>query len=127
MLELLGELKGRIVSARLQAALPTSAQFASEYPAMSLVKLRIEIKRALRSIVIEHGLPVDSPMSIAELLEHLKRRGLAPCRTDDFVGALRVMNRAAHRVELDTVAVADAVSIGNEFLTEITASSQPNN
>ncbi len=112
---------------QLQRELPTAAQFASEYPAMSLVKLRLEIERALRSMVIQHDLPVDSPMSIVEVLENLKRRGLAPSSTDEFVGALRVMNRAAHGVELDTVAVADAVRIGNDFLTEITAPSRPKN
>jgi len=110
---------------QLQRHLPTAAQFASEYPAMSLVKLRIEIERVLRSIVIQHDLPVDSPMSIVEVLNNLNRCGLAPSSTDQFIGALRVMNRAAHGVEIDTDAVADAVRIGNEFLAAITASSQP--
>jgi hypothetical protein len=110
---------------QLQRELPTAEQFASEYPAMSLVKLRIEIERALRSIVIQHDLPVDSPMSIAEVLEDLKKRHLAPSSTDRFIGALKVMNRAAHGVEHDAVAIADAVRIGNEFLAEISASSRP--
>lgn len=41
--------------------------------------------------------------------------------------ALRFMNRAARRMELDAVAVADAARIGTEFLTEITTSSRPKN
>ena len=108
---------------QLQRGLPSAAQFASEYPAMSLVKLRIEIERALRAIVIQHDLALDSPMSISEVLAELKKRHLAPDSTDRFIGALRVINRATHGVELDAGSVADAVNIGNDFLAEITAAS----
>lgn len=90
---------------------------------MSLVKLRIEIERAVRALVIAHDLPLDSPMSIGLVLEELKKRGLAPASTDRFIGALHVMNRAAHGVDVGEAAVIDAVTIGNEFLTEISAAS----
>jgi hypothetical protein len=68
---------------QLQRELPTAAQFASEYTAMSLVKLRIEIERAVRARVIAHDLPLDSPMSIGLVLEELKRRALAPAVPTD--------------------------------------------
>jgi hypothetical protein len=90
---------------------------------MSLVKLRIEIERALRAMVIAHDLPIDSPINIGLLLEDLKKRALAPASTDPFIVALRVMNRAAHGVDVDEAAVVDAVKIGNEFLAEISAAS----
>jgi hypothetical protein len=108
---------------QLQRELPSAAQFAGEYTAMSLVKLRIEIERALRAMVIAHDLPIDSPINIGLLLEDLKRRALAPASTDRFIVALRVMNRAAHGVDVDEAAVVDAVKIGNEFLAEISAAS----
>lgn len=104
---------------QLQRELPTAAQFASEYTAMSLVKLRIEIERALRAIVAAHDLPFDSPMSIGLVLEDLKKRALAPASTDRFIGALRIMNRSAHGLDVGEAAVMDAVKIGNEFLAEI--------
>jgi predicted nuclease of restriction endonuclease-like (RecB) superfamily len=108
---------------QLQRELPSAAQFAGEYTAMSLAKLRIEIERALRAMVIAHDLPIDSPINIGLLLEDLKRRALAPASTDRFIVALRVMNRAAHGVDVDEAAVVDAVKIGNEFLAEISAAS----
>jgi predicted nuclease of restriction endonuclease-like (RecB) superfamily len=106
---------------QLQRELPSAAQFAGEYTAMSLVKLRIEIERALRTMVIAHDLPIDSPINIGLLLEDLKKRALAPASTDRFIVALRVMNRAAHGVDVDEAAVVDAVKIGNKFLAEISA------
>jgi hypothetical protein len=107
----------------LQRSLPTAEQFAGEYAAMSLVKLRIDIERTLRTVIAANDLPVDSPMRIDVVLAELKTRGLAPPTTDRFRDALRIINQAAHGVALEGSVVADAVKVGRTFLAELLAMS----
>ncbi|MEA2754692.1 MAG: hypothetical protein QOJ54_981 [Aliidongia sp.] len=53
------------------------------------------------------------------VLRDLKQRGAAPPSTDRFLEALRVMNEAAHGFDVDPAAAKQAVSIGTEFLAEL--------
>lgn len=104
---------------QLRRELPTAEDLAREFPAMSVVKLRIEIERALRTFVAARADVSSRPMSIGAVLQDLKQRGIAPPSTDRFLEALRVMNEAAHGFDVDPAAAERAVSIGTEFLAEL--------
>ena len=104
---------------QLKRDLPTVEDLAAEFPAMSVVKLRIEIERALRDFAVERGFPSGRPMGIVMMLRELKQRGAAPAATDRFLEALRVMNEAAHGFDVDPAAAEQTVSTGTEFLAEL--------
>jgi hypothetical protein len=104
---------------QLKRDLPTIEDLAREFPAMSVVKLRIEIERTLRDFSAARGFPSNRPMGIGMVLRDLKQRGAAPPSTDRFLEALRVMNEAAHGFDVDPAAAKQAVSIGTEFLAEL--------
>ena len=105
---------------RLQRDLPTIEELGREFPLMSVVKLRIEIERALRDYAAANGFAPTRPTGIGPMLQDLERRGLAPPSTRAFVEALRVMNEASHGVEVDPDAAEHAVSVGTAFLAEFT-------
>jgi predicted nuclease of restriction endonuclease-like (RecB) superfamily len=105
--------------AQLQQELPTVEDFAREFPLMSVVKLRIEIERAVRDFAAANGLGPTRPTGIGNMLRDLDRRGLAPAGTGRFLDTLRVMNEASHGVEVDSEAAARAVEIGTAFLAEL--------
>jgi predicted nuclease of restriction endonuclease-like (RecB) superfamily len=107
---------------QLKRDLPTIEDLAQEFSAMSVVKLRIEIERALRDFTAAHGLASKRPKSISTVLRELKERGVSPPSTDRFLEALRVMNEAVHGLDVDSTAVAEAVSIGTVFLAELSGS-----
>jgi predicted nuclease of restriction endonuclease-like (RecB) superfamily len=109
---------------QLKRELPTIEDLAQEFPAMSVVKLRIEIERALRDFTAVSGVASKNPTSISLVLRELKHRGIAPASTDRFLEALRVMNAAVHGLDVDPAAAAQAVSIGTEFLAELSGSAQ---
>src|ERR1700722_17807872 len=81
---------------QLKRDLPTIEELAQEFSAMSAVKLRIEIERALRDFT------ATLPRSITVVLRELKDLGVAPPSTDRFLEALRVMNEAAHGFDIDS-------------------------
>ena len=56
------------------------------------------------------------------LRRELKERGVAPPCTDRFLEALPIMNEAAHGVDVDPNAVAQAISVGTTFLAELSGS-----
>jgi YhcG PDDEXK nuclease domain len=109
---------------QLKRDLPTIEDLAQEFSAMSVVKLRIEIERALRDFTAAHGLVSKRPKSISAVLRELKERGVSPPSTDRFLEALPVMNETVHGVDVDSKAVAEAVSIGTAFLAELSGSAQ---
>ena len=104
-----------------QAELPTEAEFAREFALMSLVKLRIEIERELRTFVEEEGL-VEVPLSIGATLVELARSGGAPQNTSQFQGALRILNQAAHGIDVDPGAATEAANVATRFLADLRAS-----
>ncbi|TAM10844.1 MAG: DUF1016 domain-containing protein [Nevskiaceae bacterium] len=105
---------------RLQRDLPTIEELGREFPLMSVVKLRIEIERALRDYAAARGFAPTRPTGIGPMLQDLERRDLAPPSTRAFAEALRVMNEASHGVEVDPDAAEHAVSVGTVFLAELT-------
>lgn len=106
---------------RLQQDLPTIEELGREFPLMSVVRLRIEIERALRDYAVANGFAPTHPTGIGLMLQDLQRRGLAPPSTSALVEALRVMNEASHGVDVDPEAAEHAVSVGTAFLVELTS------
>ncbi len=104
---------------QLQRDLPTIEEFAREFPLMSVVKLRIEIERALRDFMAESGLPSPTPGGIGPMLRELNQRGLAPTSTERFLESLRVMNEASHGIDVNPDAARRAVDIGTQLLIEL--------
>lgn len=107
---------------QLKRDLPTAEDLAQEFPAMSVVKLRIEIERALRGLTAARGFTPKRPTNINSVLRELKERGVAPPSTDRFLEALPIMNEAAHGLDVDSTAVAQAISVGTTFLAELSGS-----
>lgn len=106
---------------QLAEDLPTVAEFAREFPLMSVVKLRIEIERAVRDLASARGVVFDRPTGIGNMLRDLKQHGPMPASADQMLGALRVMNEAAHGVDIDSDAAKQAVEIGTIFLADLRA------
>ena len=104
---------------QLQQELPTLEEFSREFPMMSVVKLRIEIERALRDYAAANGFEPTRPTGIGNMLRDLQKRGLAPRSTERFLEMLRVMNEASHGVDVDPKTAARAVEIGATFLAEL--------
>jgi predicted nuclease of restriction endonuclease-like (RecB) superfamily len=104
---------------QLRQDLPTIEDLSREFPLMSVVKVRIEIERGLREYLIAGGLTPARTVGIGTMLRHLESQGLAPQSTGRLLEALRVMNEAAHGVDVDQQAAERAVSIGTEFLAEL--------
>ena len=101
-----------------QGELPTEAEFAQEFPLMSLVKLRIEIEREMR-LIVDEWIGSDDPLTITSMLTHLQGLGLAPDAVDRFRRALHAMNRAAHGLNVSTTDAIEANEISNAFLVEL--------
>ncbi len=106
---------------QLEEDLPTVAEFAREFPLMSVVKLRIEVERAVRDLAEKRGVVFDRPVGIMNMLRDLRRQGAMPASTEQMVGALQTMNAASHGVDVDSEAAKRALEIGTVFLTELKA------
>lgn len=106
---------------QLQQDLPTVEEFAREFPLMSIVKLRIEIERALRDLAAERNVTFDSPAGIMNMLQDLRRQGSMPASTEQMLGALRVMNAASHGADVSADVAMQAVETGTLFLAELRA------
>lgn len=106
---------------QLEEDLPTVAEFAREFPLMSVVKLRIEIERAVRELAEKKGVLFDRPTGIMNMLRDLRRQGSVPASTERMLGALQTMNAASHGVDVDSETAKQAVEIGTVFLAELKA------
>lgn len=104
---------------QLRYELPTAEDLAAEFPALSAVKLRMEIERALGDVTNRVGIAAKRPMSIGSVLRELEQRGVAPPSTARFLEALKVMNEAVHGFDVDPATTAQAVSVGTKFLAEL--------
>jgi predicted nuclease of restriction endonuclease-like (RecB) superfamily len=60
---------------QLAGDLPTVEEFAREFPLMSVVKLRIEIERALRDLAVAKGVAANRPVGIMNMLRDRQRHG----------------------------------------------------
>lgn len=104
---------------QLKRDLPTAEEFAREFPLMSILRMRVEIERALRDFTTRLGLESPDRISVRHALSELQRHGVAPPSTERLLEALAVMNEAAHGFDVDTESAERAVSIGTEFLAEL--------
>ncbi|WP_392711197.1 YhcG family protein [Rhizobium ruizarguesonis] len=104
---------------QLEEDLPTIEDFAREFPLMSVVKLRIEIERALRGFLARSSFSRSRSIGIGNMLRDLQQSGLAPNSTDSLVKSLRVMNEASHGVDVDAEAAQRVVETGTMFLAEL--------
>jgi predicted nuclease of restriction endonuclease-like (RecB) superfamily len=110
---------------QLKRDLPTVEELAREFPLMSLVKLRMDIERALRDIMEMHGEAARRPLGIGGTLRELARLGLTPPSTDRFLDAMRTMNEAVHGLDVKPEAAEQAIAVGTEFLSELRAIPRP--
>ncbi len=99
--------------------LPTLEELAREFPYLSLVKLRIEIEQALRSLMTLHGLPAQRPMGLGNMLRELDRHNVRIPATEGFLKAMSPMNAAAHGIDISVDEAQDAERIGAAFLAQI--------
>lgn len=100
--------------------LPTVEEFAREFPLMSVVKLRIEIERALREFAAANGFAATHhPIGLGDMLRDLDRRGLGPASTAQLLESLNAMHRAAHGLDVDPSSAQQAVDVGTMFLMEL--------
>jgi predicted nuclease of restriction endonuclease-like (RecB) superfamily len=104
---------------QLKRELPTADDLAVEFPALSIVKLRMEIERALREVTSQLGMVSKRPTSIGAVLRELQQRRLAPPSTARFLEALQTINQAVHGYDVAATETERAVSIGMEFLAEL--------
>ena len=107
-----------LLPARLESELPTVQEFAREFPLMSVVQLRVEVERELRTLMESRGAETRWA-GIGQMLRELQTSGALPPSTGDFEAALRVMNDAAHGIDVDPIAAEEAVRIGSRFLEEL--------
>lgn len=106
---------------QLEEDLPTVAELAREFPLMSVVKLRIEIERAVLDLAEKKGVLFARPTGIMNMLRDLRRQGSVPASTERMLGALQTMNAAAHGVDVNSETAKQAVEIGTVFLAELKA------
>lgn len=104
---------------RLRDELPTEAEFAREFPLMLLMKLRIDIERALRRMVTLRDESLGWQASLGDMLDELQRRGGGPASTAALISALRAMNAAHHGMPVDPAAAEAAIAVGQRFLAEL--------
>lgn len=104
---------------QLRAELPTLEEFARDFSYLSVVKIRIEIERAIRLVLEQSGSDDSTPRNLRQSLLMLQREGKAPPSTEELLQALQAMNAAAHGADLEQQAADEAVRIGNRFLAEL--------
>ena len=105
--------------AQLQSELPTAADFAREFPYMSMVQLKIEIETAIRALMVSHEIVVEHSMGITRALRELERHGVAISGTEAFLEIMQRTNAAVHGIEVDPEDAKKAERVGAEFLNEI--------
>jgi predicted nuclease of restriction endonuclease-like (RecB) superfamily len=98
--------------------LPTAAELSKEFPLISLVKLRIEIERALNDLAKANGILIKT-VSVRRLVEELQRAQLLPASAGHVLRIVDDMNRAAHGADVDATAAEEAIQIGGQFLAEL--------
>lgn len=101
----------------LQAELPTEAEFASEFPLMSLAKLRIEIEREIR-LLLNDQIDGELPLALGSMRVELQQLGIAPQVTDQLRSALHAMNEAVHGVDVDPTEAYRANEVATAFLAD---------
>jgi predicted nuclease of restriction endonuclease-like (RecB) superfamily len=109
---------GRSLPERLQHDLPTVAELSKEFPLLSVVKVRIEIERALSDLAAAHNVDAKS-RGIGVLLRDLHKMGHLPDSANDLLRVIGPMNQAAHGIDVDSSAAQEAIEIGSRFLADL--------
>jgi hypothetical protein len=100
----------------LQAELPTMAELSKEFPLFSLVKMRMDIERALIEVAAANGIATDRA-GIRPLADALTKAGLIPpAAMAVLMSAVTVMNKAVHVVEVEASELQEAIQKGKAFL-----------
>jgi hypothetical protein len=85
-----------MVPAPLQKELPTAEELAREMPALSLLKLRMEIERSIRTLMASRGISSQRPIGLGMMLRELEQNGIQIPFTQDLRVAIDSMNKAVH-------------------------------
>jgi predicted nuclease of restriction endonuclease-like (RecB) superfamily len=108
---------GSALPKNLQRELPTWAELSKEFPLLLVVKVRIEIERALNDLAEAHGIARKNLGAVA-LLRELQQAGLLQdVETAELLRAMNAMNRASHGLDVDSAEAQAAIQVGNRFLT----------
>ncbi len=86
---------------------------------MSVVKLRIEIERALRDLAAKRRIVIERSAGILHMLRALQGEGPMPASTEEMLGALRTMNEVSRGIDVDVEAAKTTVEVGTMFLAEL--------
>jgi hypothetical protein len=105
--------------APLEKELPTAAELAREMPFLSLLKLRMEIERSLRTLIASRDISSPHPGNLGAMLRNLERNGIRIPVDMELRDAIDSMNSAIHGQELSAEDAEEAERIGNAFLSEI--------
>jgi hypothetical protein len=100
--------------------LPTAEELSAGLSLMSLVQLRVQIERALHDFATSRGAAATGQPGVGRTLQELKQQGLVPPNTDQVLDALRVLNEAIRGGPVAPDALEQAVTLGNEFLKDLT-------
>ncbi len=110
---------GNALPNELKDELPTIAELSKEFPLLSVVKVRIEIERALNELAEANGI-TRRRHGIAPLLVELTEAGVIDVpSTQEFIGVLTTLNHAAHGSDVLTADAQNAVEVGTRFLSKL--------
>jgi predicted nuclease of restriction endonuclease-like (RecB) superfamily len=109
----------KALPAPLQKELPTAEELAREMPALSLLKLRMEIERSIRTLMASRGISSPRPIGLGIMLRELEQNGIQIPFTQDLRIAVDSMNKAVHGFEVSEEDAKEAEDIGAAFLAEI--------
>lgn len=104
--------------------LPTPEDVAKEFPAFSLMAMRMRIERAIYRKIDNLGLHRDDRMGVRQLLQHLELHGAAPAEVEILLPALHTMNFAVHGRDLDSATIDEALRIGTRLLADLESDGQ---
>jgi predicted nuclease of restriction endonuclease-like (RecB) superfamily len=105
----------------LRRELPSPEDVAKEFPAFSLLSMRMRIERALYRRVEMLGLSGSDRMGIRQLLQQLEAHQAAPAGVEMLLPVLHTMNLAAHGRDrdLDSTTIDEALRTGARFLADL--------
>jgi len=105
--------------APLQKELPTAEELAREMLALSLLKLRMDIERSLRTLMTSRGIASQRPMGLGIMLRELENSGIQIPTARDLRKAIDSMNKAAHGFEVSEEDAEEAEGVSADFLAEV--------
>lgn len=104
--------------------LPSPEDVAKEFPAFSLIAMRMRIERAIHRKMGMLGLLQDDRMGVRQLLQQLELHGTAPAEVETLLPALHTMNLAVHGRDVDSATIDEALRVGTRFLAALEGDNQ---